>query len=335
MTVSIIIPVYNVEKYIESCLASVFNQTYKDLEIILVDDCGSDKSMEITEKVIFPYKDKFNIRVIHHDKNKGLSAARNTGIANATGKYIYFLDSDDSLPPNSISLLTEQLTKYPNADFIIGGIQTTGYKKYTYPLLSQEYLNGNKQILADYLLFKWNVMACNKLIKKDFIEKNNILFLEGVYHEDMDFSFKLALFAQSMACCKEITYSYLIREESITTFKKPQNYTDYFFIFSNNFKKLTTPNFPYDFHELISDYITENLYFLSLDLINEKSRLISKEFKQTLLKEIKRTSKDYLNLKNSNFKYTVKKHFLSLPICLQVLISKLYITLINIQLNKR
>ena len=98
MKVSIIIPIYNVESYIANCLHSVFNQTYKDLEIILVDDCGTDKSMNIAMESINKYKSSFYIKVIHHKENKGLSAARNSGIKEATGDYIYFLDSDDTYP---------------------------------------------------------------------------------------------------------------------------------------------------------------------------------------------------------------------------------------------
>ena len=94
MKVSIIIPVYNVDSYIETCLQSVFNQTYQNIEVIIVDDCGTDHSMEIVEKVVSTYKGTFSIKILHHNLNSGLSAARNTGIKNATGEYIYFLDSD-------------------------------------------------------------------------------------------------------------------------------------------------------------------------------------------------------------------------------------------------
>lgn len=90
MKVSVIIPVYNVSKYIERCLLSVLNQTWEDLEIILVDDCTPDNSMELAATVIASHSRGNEVRSLVHDENKGLSAARNTGIRDATGDYVYF-----------------------------------------------------------------------------------------------------------------------------------------------------------------------------------------------------------------------------------------------------
>ena len=94
--ISIIIPIYNVEPYIEDCLQSVMRQTYRGMmECILVDDCGTDNSMKVAEQLIKIYNGPIDFKVLHHEHNRGLSAARNTGIDAACGDYVYFLDSDD------------------------------------------------------------------------------------------------------------------------------------------------------------------------------------------------------------------------------------------------
>ena len=95
MKVSIIVPVYNVAKYIERCLLSVLNQTWQDLEVILVNDCTLDDSMEIARRVVASHPRGTVVRCLEHEENRGLSAARNTGISASVGDYLYFLDSDD------------------------------------------------------------------------------------------------------------------------------------------------------------------------------------------------------------------------------------------------
>ena len=103
MKVSVIIPVYNVALYVERCLLSVLNQTWQDLEVLVVNDCTPDNSMEIVRRVVVGHPRGAMVRVLEHEVNRGLSAARNTGIRAATGDYLYFLDSDDYLPSDSMS----------------------------------------------------------------------------------------------------------------------------------------------------------------------------------------------------------------------------------------
>ena len=104
--ISIVVPIYNVEPYILECLESVANQKNANgIECILVDDCGKDKSMEIAEQFVCSYNGPIHFSVIHHEKNMGLSAARNCGTKVAQGEYIFFLDSDDTIVPNCMELL--------------------------------------------------------------------------------------------------------------------------------------------------------------------------------------------------------------------------------------
>lgn len=218
MKVSIIIPVYNVASYIEACIQSVFNQTYKNIEIIIVDDCGTDNSMEIIEKIISVYKGSFIIQILHHNQNQGLSAARNTGISHATGEYLYFLDSDDTISVDCITLLTAPILKGNNVDFVIADYQVIGATKVYPPLLLNDgIITENSNIINSYCQKRWYPMAVNKLIKKDFIIQNKLFFKEGLLHEDELWSFLLASSAKSMYVIKDKTYFYYIRNYSITT----------------------------------------------------------------------------------------------------------------------
>ena len=121
-SVSIIIPVYNVEPYVEDCIRSVIRQTYGGkMECIVVDDCGTDNSMDVVERVIGEYNGPIPFRILHHEHNRGLSAARNTGMDAATGDYLFFLDSDDELTDDCIEKLTEPLVK-EWYDVVIGNV---------------------------------------------------------------------------------------------------------------------------------------------------------------------------------------------------------------------
>lgn len=224
--ISIIVPVYKVERYIEACLYSVIKQTYTDgLECIIVDDCTPDKSMAVVDKVLNSYDGKIEFKIIHHFYNQGLSAARNTGVRHSTGEFLYFLDSDDELRNNALENLVRLLVIYPKCDFVIGNIEVQGANT-KYPLTVSEVINGS-QIFSDYIAKKWYVMAWNKLVRKSFFMENNLWFVEGIFHEDTVFSFHLAYYAKQMVCCQEMTYIYKIRSNgSITSHFSVRNCQD-------------------------------------------------------------------------------------------------------------
>lgn len=219
MDVSIVIPVYNVEKYIGPCLESVIQQTYKgSIECIIVDDCGTDNSIDICKNIISEYTGTIRFVLCSHKCNRGLSAARNTGLKIATGDYIYFLDSDDTIVPECIELLMTVSKKYPAAELIQGGGKTS----------KGEYLMDlDNKVLPDYTedkdfivqaLFNINILpvsSWNKLVKRSFILEHSIFFIEGVIHEDMGWNFFLAKYLKKMSICKYNTYNYLIRDGSI------------------------------------------------------------------------------------------------------------------------
>ncbi|WP_373735009.1 glycosyltransferase family 2 protein [Bacteroides heparinolyticus] len=214
MKVSVIIPVYNVSKYIERCLLSVLNQTWQDLEVILVNDCTPDDSMEIAERVVVAHPRREVVRWLAHEENRGLSAARNTGIFEAMGEYLYFLDSDDYIPENAIANLADAAVG--NVDFVIGNYAISGADRWAPPLLlpSGDY-QGNSFILSDYVHGRWYVMAWNKLVNRSFLLRHNLFFQEGIVHEDDLWSFKLACTACSMSVVNVVTYFYSMQPDSI------------------------------------------------------------------------------------------------------------------------
>ena len=110
--ITIVVPIYNVALYITDCIQSIISQTYQGkIECLLIDDCGTDNSMEIVEGILKSYQGKIDFKICHHNRNRGLSAARNTGINHATGEYIYFLDSDDEITSDCIEKLSLSLNK--------------------------------------------------------------------------------------------------------------------------------------------------------------------------------------------------------------------------------
>ena len=115
MKISVIIPVYNVEKYLRQCLDSVINQTYKDLEIICVEDCSTDNSPQILQE--YAQKDE-RIKILYNEKNSKLGPTRNNGLKVATGEYIHFLDSDDWLEPDAYEILVNHLSKCGQVDIL-------------------------------------------------------------------------------------------------------------------------------------------------------------------------------------------------------------------------
>lgn len=215
--ISIIIPVFNVENYIERCLQSVMQQDYEGIELILVDDCSPDRSMAIAGSIL--RNARFTVKTITHQQNSGLSAARNSGIRIATGNYLYFLDSDDELfSANAISTLVRTANS-TQADCIIGNYQRIkGKEEYISKRYARKQLfKGCREITQAFAVGDIPIMAWNKLVSKDFILENELFFKEGLVNEDELWTFKLILEANSIVLSGVPTYKYYVREGSIMT----------------------------------------------------------------------------------------------------------------------
>jgi len=185
--ISIIIPIYNVEEYLEKCIASVIQQTYINLEIILVDDGSTDRSSLICD--LYAKKDS-RIHVIHKE-NGGLSDARNVGIKKATGAYVFYLDADDYIVENCIASLYKK-AKIHNADVV----QSNFYYEYSNYLLYDNILRGKTKVYSKKDAMKALIaqriiknFAWGKLIRVDIAKKN--LFIKGKYFEDTFWKFNV------------------------------------------------------------------------------------------------------------------------------------------------
>lgn len=232
--VSIIVPIYNVEKYIERCIESVKAQTYAEWECICVDDCTPDKSVEEVEKITHGDK-RFSI--LHHDKNRGLSAARNTGTRAAKGEYVYYLDSDDELTPICIESLVNLAVKYPKAEIIQGSTRSIQEEdddwrdinnKIDYP----EYTEDKDWIIRHFYALRnfVPINAWNKLVKKEWIDAagDKLLFVEGIIHEDDRWSFEVTKRISAIAFSRMIGYLHYRTEGSIMTNKAKSHYKSLF-----------------------------------------------------------------------------------------------------------
>lgn len=203
--VSIIVPVYNVEKYISKCLETLVNQTLKDIEIIIVNDGSTDKSKSIIDK----YKIRYPGIIKYYEKeNGGLSDARNYGIRYAKADYIAFLDSDDYVELDMYEkLYNKAITEHSDmveCDFIW---EYLNKKK-----IDTGIIYNSKKDMIKYA----RVVAWNKLIKKSVIEKNMISYPKGLRYEDVEFFYKMVPFYQKVSFVKEPLVHYIQRESSIS-----------------------------------------------------------------------------------------------------------------------
>lgn len=211
--ISVIVPVYNVENYLDECLVSIINQTYKNLEIILCNDGSTDSSLEICKK----YQDLDERVKLINKKNGGLSDARNKGIENSSGKYITFIDSDDYINPNMISYLYENL-KANNTEIACCQRQevddSSNYLKIKDINYNSFVVKGNYECMQEFLKFdRINTVAWGKLYDRHLFD--NIIFPVGKYHEDVFTTYKTISKCNSIFVGIEKYYYYRIRKGSI------------------------------------------------------------------------------------------------------------------------
>ena len=196
--ISALIPVYNVEKYIERCLISLFENTIaEDIEFVIVNDCSTDSSMEILNQLIHQHQN-LNIKIINHEKNAGLATARNTGIKNATSKYVCFIDSDDYVEKNYFETLLTNIEKDISIDCVCCKYFIEDDHNKT---ISDDFENNINNHFLDLVSDNIKAYMWNKIYKLEIIKNNNLHWLDGVnYLEDYLFNI------QYFSCAKKITY---------------------------------------------------------------------------------------------------------------------------------
>ncbi|RIX27018.1 glycosyltransferase family 2 protein [Sphingomonas edaphi] len=208
MKVSLIIPIYNVEAYVVECMDSVINQTHNDLEVILVDDASTDGSLQ----ALRPYLSDPRMKLVKHERNLGLSAARNTGFNVSSGKYVIFVDSDDVLSPGLVAtcLLVQ---KYSGANIV-----TFDFCPFRdrVPSFNDKEIDWRLVEPGDATRFAPPFFAWLKMIDRCWMERESIKFREGELYEDHRFHWLIAATDAPIAYLTSKLYGYRIRPNSIT-----------------------------------------------------------------------------------------------------------------------
>ncbi len=224
---SIIIPVYNVESYISQCLESILSQSFKEFEIICVNDGSSDNSIEVLQK----FKEKDDRIIIIDKKNEGSGVARNVGLSIAEGKYIYFVDGDDWIEKNALEKMVSKADELKTDILIFGGLsyynnrgKNGGYSTDKFPKKYLDKVFSSKDIKKD--IFKFPSTVWTKLYRLDFLIKNNIKFQDIKAGQDQLPFFHSMIKAERIALLPENLYCYRKnRKGAVTAAKKKKNFS--------------------------------------------------------------------------------------------------------------
>lgn len=277
--VSVIVPVYNVEKYIKKCLESLVNQTLRDIEIIVVNDGSQDKSKEI----IAEYVRKYPNIVYVEKENGGLSDARNYGMKYAKGEYIAFVDSDDYVDTTMYEKMynkaVEEKADYVECDFY-----------WEYPDKLKKDVGIRYSNKKDMLVYA-RVVAWNKLIKREIIHNE---FPKGLYYEDVEFFYKLIPYINKFAFVKEPLVYYVQRENSIVN-KQGAKTAQIFQVLDNVIKY-------YKENDLYEEYKEQLEYTYSRLLLCSSLKRIAKIQDSNIRKELTKRTWEKLNSKFPHWK---------------------------------
>lgn len=297
--ISVIIPCYNVEQYVEKCIDSVLNQSYRNLEIILVDDASSDNTGNILDK----YSESDNrVKVVHHDVNKGLSEARNTGIRYATAKYLSFVDGDDRIYKKTYAYLWKLLVS-TGADCSVGRMRVVYLNaeknKAEYITRVPDELVSSTEAMRKELINGGGVN--NRIYKRELFD--DILFPVGKTNEDEEVILKVYSRCKKVIMGGRMTYEYRKRENSITTSQFSAKNLDFYF---NTLKHI---DFVREERPELLEYAYARHYnaaaygaaMVHLHMRNEEGR----KYLRIIKKDLKENRKKILTNKHLPLKYKV------------------------------
>lgn len=280
-TISVIVPIYNASSFLNKCISSIINQTYSQLEIILVNDGSTDNSLEICN--LYANNDK-RIKIINKE-NGGVSSARNMGIEAATGRYLVFIDADDYIEKNMFEVLADDLFKY-DVDLSMCGyknVDINGNILFVSESLKEKYFDDKT---FKHYLFQPNYyreILCNKLFKLDIIKNNNIRFREDIHiNENIVFILDFAHYARKYVYDNEILYNFVQHKNSALNEKF-------------NLKKVS----------VLSSYVRLLEYKLELDVLNKiKYKYLFEG--HVFLYRLKKLGIDNQDLKNNLIQFKTK-----------------------------
>lgn len=285
--VSVIVPVYNVEKFIDKCLNSLVNQTLKEIEIIVVNDGSPDNSQKIIDKYVKKYPDKIKSYI---KENGGQGSARNYGLKKASGEYIGYVDSDDFVEKDMYKKLYNK-AKENNYDIVVCG----NYN------VSEDYQNKNIDAFINNYntdlenIFFGKMAVWNKIYKRDILIKNKLEFKEKVWYEDLAFTLKAIMNSNTFAFIDEPLYDYLIREGSTMNNSNVQRNLEILDAFNDILSYIQ--------HNKKEEYFSK-IEFLAIDhiYISAIVRVLKAEADDKVKRETINKLLDYMNKKFPNYK---------------------------------
>lgn len=283
---SIIVPVYNVERYLKKCVETILKQTYKNYEIILVNDGSTDQSGEICDEFSMNYQ---CINVIHK-KNGGLSSARNVGLREANGEYIIFIDSDDYIESGTLEEFDTELRKSINADVLITRIKKiydiTKIKYMDKNMPLESFIHWEKEEITKWMFSNSDSLwpSVRYIVKNSFIKRNNLQFPQGYLHEDIEWTFKLFIYAQTFAVTSCYWYNHRMeRQGSITTTINSKRTLDVISLVTRNVREIEKNTIQDELKDVMCKRIVKNLF---TNLVNYK--YYNKFDKDRILQELYR-----------------------------------------------
>lgn len=285
--VSVIVPVYNVEKFIDKCLNSLVKQSLKEIEIIVVNDGTKDNSQKIIDKYVKKYPDKIKSYI---KENGGQGSARNYGLKKTTGEYIGYVDSDDFVEKDMYKKLYNK-AKENNYDIVVCG----NYN------VSEDYQNKNIDAFINNYntdlenIFFGKMAVWNKIYKRDILIKNKLEFKEKVWYEDLAFTLKAIMNSNTFAFIDEPLYDYLIREGSTMNNSNVQRNLEILDAFNDILSYIQ--------HNKKEEYFSK-IEFLAIDhiYISAIVRVLKAEADDKVKRETINKLLDYMNKKFPNYK---------------------------------
>lgn len=295
---SIIVPVYGVEKYIDKCLNSLVKQSLKEIEIIVVNDGTKDNSQKIVDKYVKKYPDKIKSYI---KENGGLGSARNYGLKKASGEYIGYVDSDDFVEKDMYKKLYNK-AKENNYDIVVCG----NYN------VSEDYQNKNIDAFINNYntdlenIFFGKMAVWNKIYKRDILIKNKLEFKEKVWYEDLAFTLKAIMNSNTFAFIDEPLYDYLIREGSIMNNSNVQRNLEILDAF-NDILSYIQHNKKEEYFSKIEFLAIDHIYISAIVRVL-KAEADDKVKRETINKLIDYMNKKFPNYKNNKYINTLSKN---------------------------
>lgn len=291
MKYSIIVPAYNTEKYIDKCLKSIFSNTYKNFEVIIVNDGSTDKTEDIINKYIKKYDNIIYIK----QKNMGLSLARNNGVKKATGDYLLFIDSDDYVEKNLLENINKNIDDLDVLRYQLNIV----FNDKIIPYGEKEFnVTNGIDAFEKIVRYKFIEMAALYVINRKYYLDNNFMFEKDVYHEDYGLLPLVIATAKKVKSINYLGYNYVQRDGSIMssndTEKMKKKMDDMLFLFTKAIKYLD--NIPY----------SQNVKSFYANSIIDKYNSLSDKLKKEYIKKIK-DLKVISYLSNDSFKRKIKK----------------------------